>query len=137
MALDAKYETGVVWQDFQHKQLIDLFEKIKDAKTNQKEKNLYRYTIAFLAMYVNHHFRLEEEYMEKYAYPGKKEHESEHKGFIKELKAFRVDNYEYSEQGSDDLLVSMGEWILSHILGDDKILGDFILSEEKKRACQD
>ncbi len=57
MELDTKYETGVVWQDFQHKQLIDLFGKLKAAKINEDDKDLYRYSIAFLAMYVNHHFR--------------------------------------------------------------------------------
>jgi hemerythrin len=136
MSLDTKYETGVVWQDFQHKQLIDLFGKIKEAKENKTDQNLYRYTIAFLAMYVNHHFKLEEEYMDKYQYPGREKHTDEHKKFIKELKSFRVDNYEYSEDGSEDLLARMGQWILSHILGDDKTLGIFIRDEERKLAKQ-
>ncbi|MFH2058691.1 MAG: hemerythrin family protein [Pseudomonadota bacterium] len=135
MSLDAQYETGVVWQDFQHKQLIDLFEKVKEAKSNHKDKNLYRYTIAFLAMYVNHHFKLEEKYMDKYNYPGKQKHIQEHKDYVNELKIFRSENYDYSEEGVDDLLMRMGEWILSHILGDDKILGDFILTYEKKLAA--
>lgn len=132
MSLDAKYETGVVWQDYQHKQLIDLFEKIKEAKTGQKDQNLYRYTVAFLAMYVNHHFKLEEEYMEKYKYPGKEGHVKTHRRFIKELKAFREQNTEYSLEGSDELLKRLGEWILNHILGDDKTLGEFILEHEKQ-----
>ena len=132
MTLDAKYETGVVWQDFQHKQLIDLFEKIKEARSNHKDKNMYRYTIAFLAMYVNHHFKLEEEYMEKYNYPDKGVHQKEHREFVKELKEFRAENMEYSEAGTDDLLMRMGEWILSHILENDQKLGRYIMSFEKK-----
>ncbi len=89
MKLGEQYETGVLWQDFQHGQLIDLFEKIKKAKVDKKDKNLYRYTIAFLAMYVNHHFKLEEQYMKKYKYPDTQEHIKEHHAFIKELKEFR------------------------------------------------
>jgi hemerythrin-like metal-binding protein len=134
MALDVKYETGVVWQDFQHKQLIDLFEQIKKAKDNQKDENLYRYTVAFLATYVNHHFKLEEKYMEEYKYPGREKHAAEHAGFVKELQAFRKDNYEYSQEGADELLTRMGEWILDHILGNDITLGAFILSHEKDAA---
>ena len=137
MTLDSKYETGVVWQDYQHKQLIDLFEKVKEAKTNQKDQNLYRYTIAFLAMYVNHHFKLEEQYMEAYGYPEKKKHKEEHKAFIKDLKEFRVENYEYSVEGAENLLMRMGEWIFDHILGDDKSLGEYILETEKKKALED
>lgn len=134
MKLDVEYETGVVWQDFQHKQLIDLFEKIKQAKSNNKDKNLYRYTLAFLAMYVNHHFKLEEEYMEKYDYPDKAIHQKEHQAFVKELKEFKAENEAYSEAGTDDLLTRMGEWILSHILENDQKLGEYILSFEQKKT---
>ncbi len=136
MPLGAEYKTGVVWQDFQHKQLIDLFEQVKKAKASQKDENLYRYTVAFLATYVNHHFKLEEEYMDKYNYPDKEKHAREHAGFIKELKAFRKDNYEYSQEGADELLMRMGEWILDHILGNDITLGAFILSHERKTAVK-
>ncbi|MFA5904017.1 MAG: hemerythrin family protein [Desulfobacula sp.] len=134
MSFDAKYETGVVWQDFQHKQLIDLFQKAKEAKSNKKDQNLFRYTIAFLAMYVNHHFSLEEEYMERYRYPGKEDHHKEHQGFVKDLKVFRDENKDYSQKASDDLLTRMGEWILTHILEDDQKLGAHIRSFEKNRA---
>lgn len=136
MELSKEYETGVLWQDFQHKQLIDLFEKIKEAKANDKDKNLYRYTLAFLAMYVNHHFKLEEQYMRQYKYPDAAEHIREHKGFVKELKDFRADKMDYSEEASEELLVRIGEWILSHILGVDKTLGAYILNFEKKAGIQ-
>ncbi|MFH2091259.1 MAG: hemerythrin family protein [Pseudomonadota bacterium] len=132
MILDEKYETGVLWQDFQHKQLIDLFGKVKEAKSNNTDGNLYRYTVAFLAMYVNHHFKLEENYMDKYKYPGKDKHFDEHRTFIKELKEFRAEHSEYSEECTDDLLIRMGDWILGHILRDDMLLGEFILAAEKK-----
>ncbi len=132
MPLDVKYETGVVWQDFQHKQLIDLFQKVKEAKSNKKDQNLFRYTVAFLAMYVNHHFSLEEVYMEKYRYPEKDAHHREHQDFVKELKAFKDENKDYSEKASDDLLTSMGDWILNHILENDQKLGAHIQSFEKK-----
>jgi len=135
MSFDAKYETGVVWQDFQHKQLIDLFQKVKAARSNKSDQNLFRYTVAFLAMYVNHHFSLEEEYMEKYQYPGKQAHHKEHQDFVKELKAFRDENKDYSEKASDDLLTRMGEWILNHILEDDQKLGLHIQSYEKNRSA--
>lgn len=134
MPFDAKYETGVVWQDFQHKQLIDLFQKVKESKSNKKDQNLFRYTVAFLAMYVNHHFSLEEEYMDKYNYPGKDAHHKEHQDFVKELKSFRDENKEYSEKATDDLLTRMGDWILSHILEDDQKLGVYIQAAERQRA---
>ncbi len=130
MALDAKYETGVVWQDFQHKQLIDLFEKIKAAKANQNDKNLYRYTLAFLAMYVNHHFALEKEYMDKYDYSERDFHLEEHRLYILRLKDFRDKHREYSHDAALKLIEEMTNWVYSHIMENDKKLGQFILEKE-------
>ncbi len=131
-ALKDMYRTGVLWQDFQHRQLIDLFEDIKEARRQKNDKNLYRYTIAFLAMYVTHHFKLEEAYMEKYGYPGTEKHIQEHKDFIGELKEFRKEKSSYSDESAEELLTRLGEWILTHILDDDQSLGKFILENEKK-----
>ena len=130
-SLKETYRTGVVWQDFQHGQLIDLFENIKEARKQKKDENLYRYTIAFLAMYVTHHFKLEELYMEKYKYPETEKHVEEHKEFIRELKEFRKEKSKYTDESAEELLTRLGEWILSHILDDDQNLGRFILKSEK------
>lgn len=131
MTIDVKYETGVIWQDFQHKQLIDLFNQLREARFKNKDEDLYRYTLAFLAMYTKHHFSLEEEYIERYDYPQKEKHFKEHRIFIKTLKKFRRENLNYSEEQTDRLLTGMGEWILEHILGDDIKLGKFILKKEQ------
>ncbi len=133
--LQDKYITGVLWQDFQHGQLIDLFEKIKQAREEKKDKTLYRYAIAFLAMYVNHHFKLEEQYMGKYGYPDADDHIREHKEFVKELKVFRDEKMTYSDESADELLTRIEEWILSHILDVDKHLGDYILKHEKENTA--
>ena len=132
--LQDKYITGVLWQDFQHGQLIDLFEKIKLAREQKKDKNLYRYAIAFLAMYVNHHFKLEEQYMKKYAYPDAGDHIREHKEFVKELKAFRDEKIRLSDKNAEELLTRIEEWILSHILDVDKHLAEYILDHEKENG---
>ncbi len=131
MTLDKKYFTGVVWQDFQHKELMDLFLKLKKARENKKDKDAFRFTIAFLSMYVNHHFKLEEEYMDIYYYPDRQAHQKEHKKYIKTLKDFRSAHTEYSEEAMDKLLAEINHWILDHILGNDKKLGDHILEAEK------
>jgi len=134
MELGDKYQTGVLWQDFQHGQLIDLFDKIQKARENRTDENLYRYTLAFLAMYVTHHFKLEEQYMEAYNYPDAEVHKKEHQAFVAELKLFRNQQNEYSDEGAEDLLTRVGEWILSHILDVDQDLGKFILEYEKNHS---
>lgn len=138
MALGEKYNTGVVWQDFQHQQLMDLFFKVKEAKVKKSGNEVFRYSLAFLAMYVNHHFKLEEEYMDIYYYPETESHKKEHKGLVKKIKELRKKYPNYEEKGMDNILITLNDWILKHILGDDKKLGEYILScEQKNRAIAD
>ena len=47
MSLDQKYFTGVVWQDFQHKELMDLFVKMRKARADKQDKESFRFAIAF------------------------------------------------------------------------------------------
>ena len=133
--LQEKYKTGVLWQDFQHGQLIDLFGQIQEARRNKTDKNLYRYTIAFLAMYVRHHFALEEQYMEKYRYPDAEAHIKEHNEFIRELTDFRNEKSDYSDERAEELLTRIGEWILGHILDVDRDLAEYILEYERKQPA--
>lgn len=130
MPLDKKYHTGVIWQDFQHKELVNHLIKLKQAKENKADKEAFRFAVAFLAMYVHHHFKLEEEYMDLYGYPEKQAHGKKHKAFIKTLKAFRSKYPDYSEDAVDELIKEINEWILNHIFKDDKRLGAYILESE-------
>jgi hemerythrin len=134
MALEKKYNTGVVWQDFQHQELMELFFKVKEAKVKNKGGDVFQYAVAFLAMYVNHHFKLEEEYMDIYYYKDAKAHKKEHKDLIKRLRVFRKKYSGYDDQAIDTLLVTLNNWILNHILGDDKKLGEYILDCEQKKS---
>lgn len=133
MTLDQKYSTGVVWQDFQHKELMELLVKLRKARAEKLDKEAFRFAIAFLSMYVNHHFKLEEEYMDIYYYPEKESHKKEHKGYIKTLKEFRTKHQEYTEEAIDELMEKINKWILDHIFGDDKQLGAYILAAEKEK----
>lgn len=132
MALGKKYNTGVVWQDFQHKQLMDLFFKVKEAKAKKAGDDVFKYSLSFLAMYVNHHFKLEEEYMDIYYYPDTDLHKKEHKDLIKKIKSFRKNYTEHDEQSINKLLITLNDWILNHILENDKKLGEYIISCEQK-----
>ncbi|MCP3944176.1 MAG: hemerythrin family protein [Desulfobacteraceae bacterium] len=131
MLLEQKYFTGVIWQDFQHKEMMELFAKLRKARADKKDKDAFRFTVAFLSMYANHHFKLEEEYMDIYYYPEKESHKKEHKEYIKTLKKFRANHKEYSEEAVDKLIKKINKWILDHIFGDDKKLGQYILDAEK------
>ena len=135
MSLDVRYKTGLLWQDLQHKELIDLFNQLSDQ--NQKaDSSLFTYTIGFLVMYANQHLSLEEGYMDEYDYPDAGYHKKAHKEFIKKLKDFRKDHTSFSQDAIESLLKNIKEWILNHISENDKKLGSFVLEKEKQNSLK-
>ena len=131
MSLEEKYKTGVLWQDIQHQQLVDLLEKFAD--NNEMGQEMFTYTLGFLVMYVNHHFNLEEEYMQAYNFPDLDGHKKEHAEYVQQLKDFRQAHPQYSKEAGDVLMKTILTWILNHIMGADQKLGKFILTEERRR----
>lgn len=129
--MEEKFSTGVLWQDYQHQKLIELLVKLNRSKSNSSDGNTFLYSISFLALYVNEHFGMEEQYMKKFNYPDMEFHIQEHKKFIADIKNFREKYSDYSDEHLNTLLKTIKEWIQNHILGDDKKLGAFITSQAK------
>ena len=131
MDLDIQYQTGLLWQDCQHKEWISLLDQLKEAANNVQDQQLFLEAISFLAMYVNHHFSLEEAYMKQYQYPEERFHREEHRIYILRLKDFREKHREYSTDGCTKIIENMTNWVYSHIMENDKKLGEFILRKEQ------
>jgi hemerythrin len=80
---------GIIWQDFQHKQLIDGINKLLDSLiTGNNDKETFYETIKFVKEFSRNHFNLEELYMKKHAFPGMKNHVREHQFFTNDLNKF-------------------------------------------------
>ncbi len=134
MTLETAYETGILWQDFQHKQLVDLLQRLKEKDEGELDQEMFDHTVGFLVMYVNHHFSLEEMYMDKYEYTGLEHHIQEHREFIDKLRDFREKNKTYSEEAARRLIVTISGWVLDHILENDIKLGEFLKLVIKRNA---
>ena len=72
--------SDIIWQDTQHQVLFDLIDQIKVVPFDPD-------ILVRLKLYAEHHFTLEETYMEKLAYPGRDAHISAHDRFREELEA--------------------------------------------------
>jgi hemerythrin-like metal-binding protein len=77
--------------------LIELLEKLTGPNADEIDQNMFSYTVAFLVMYVNHHFSLEEEYMKAYACPDLAFHKKEHAEYVQQLKKFREKYSQHSK----------------------------------------
>lgn len=132
MGFKQEYSTGLIWQDTQHRELIELLEKLSNTNADQANPKMFTYSTAFLVMYMNHHFSLEEAYMEAYGYPDTEYHKSEHKRFAEKVKSFRKKYTEFSSEASKALEEQILDWVVGHIMDNDLKLGEFIHDAEQK-----
>ncbi|MGD8840087.1 MAG: hemerythrin family protein, partial [Gammaproteobacteria bacterium] len=72
--------SDVIWQDTQHQVLFELIDRIKEVPFDPD-------ILVRLKLYAEHHFVLEEVYMEKLEYPHKDAHIRAHDRFREELEA--------------------------------------------------
>ncbi len=74
--------------------------------------------------------REEEAYMKQYQYPEERFHREEHRIYILRLKDFREKHREYAADVCTEIIENMTDWVYSHIMENDKKLGEFILAKE-------
>jgi hemerythrin-like metal-binding protein len=111
--------------DKQHQSLLgELNELIKEAAMGEEMDKL-RNTMHFLDNYALEHFNYEEDYMKTLGYPGLKEHQLQHKGFIKFYGGLKKEFgkiYKPRDMKREDLqkLIDkirkfLGDWLVNHI----------------------
>lgn len=126
--------TGVDWQDRHHKELFKKISRLLDAMTIGQGKEEVGSLFKFLDEYIVYHFEAEEQAMSKHAYPGAFNHTAEHTHFIEEIAALRG---EFRKGASSGLVIKVQrqvvDWLLNHICGPDKKLGEFLVGVEGEK----
>ena len=129
MEWDKKYQHGVIWQDFQHKQLVDKMSELLQSLVVGNDKETFFETIKFLREYSESHFKIEELYMKFYEFPEAKNHALEHRKFVTDLNDF-VSKCIYREaESSSELINTLSEWFFNHTQTTDKKLAEFLLEK--------
>ena len=85
-----------------------------------------------LKPYAEHHFILEETYMEKLEYPGRDAHVAAHDRFREELAAMLETDPTMHESLQISLSDFLYKWLKLHVLGIDKQLEDFVMKSSSK-----
>ena len=122
------FETGIDWQDSQHKQLVDKLQKLYEAILDQIDDVVVKEIIAFLDVYVAKHFGMEEMCMNENLYPKTAAHCAEHKQFVKDFNELRKLYDDPSVLAGTMLAYDLHEWLVNHIQKADKELGEFLNS---------
>ncbi|OPY31218.1 MAG: hypothetical protein A4E32_01668 [Methanomassiliicoccales archaeon PtaU1.Bin124] len=121
-----KLSVGLPEIDDQHKELINILNRLHSAMVEGKGKVVLKDTLADLADYTVTHFYTEERYMTRYRYPQMGQHRLEHEAFVAKVKKFQEDFDAGNATITIELLRFIKEWLVNHISGTDMAMGHAI-----------
>jgi len=123
-----EYETGVFSIDEQHQHLVELINKLRNAKEENKVPEVLREIILEIVAYTKIHFSDEEAHMKRNNYPHLDEHKQQHQILIKQI----IEILEKFKSGQSDVtenvLQILTNWLIKHILRHDLQYGEYLKS---------
>lgn len=129
ITFDKSLATGNELIDTQHAELIGRVNKLTEACSVGKEKNVAIQTLDFLMDYTDFHFRDEEKLQEECSYPLMAAHKDQHAKFekaVQELREMLEEEEGPSEAFVEAVKKNVVDWLLNHIMVWDKQLAEFI-----------
>jgi len=121
------YSVGVAIFDDEHKKLIAIINQLHEAFTVGVDKLALRRISNSLVEYTLMHFRHEEMYFDDWAYPAASEHAAIHAKLRQQVFEFSKQIQEKdSKELAEEMTVFLRDWLLNHILVDDRKYGAFL-----------
>ena len=126
---DNSYSVKVATVDMQHKTLVGMINELNDAMVAGKGRQAIEKIINGLIKYTATHFKLEEDYFDRYSYPDTAAHKREHAAFVNKVTQFKGD-YEGGRLGlSIEVMNFLSAWLKEHIKGCDQKYTTFLNSK--------
>lgn len=131
-AFTDKYMTGVELIDDEHRRLFEIINDTVELIRSEFLHDKYDQIVHLLEQlkdYTEFHFKDEEEYMEKIHYPRIEEQKHAHAAFIEKLVEIDLDDLDNMDDNQQEYLLELvnflATWLVQHILGADKLIGEF------------
>lgn len=131
VAWDETMSVGVGILDDDHKRLLEMFNGLLKTGVVTKSKDDLIPLIESLRDYTDVHFRREEAFMERHAFPDLETHKAAHRYFVDEVEKLA------GELGGDhtmmlriDLILLLKEWLIEHIQTTDKQYQPYLTAGE-------
>ena len=128
-----EYLTQVEEVDGQHRRLAQHINGIHDLLRSGRGQTALAEALGELVAYTKFHFASEESLMEKTAYAGREDHESEHKRLLGEIVELRHSVLDGHTVASVELIRFLKNWLLTHFQGADKLLAQHLLARPATR----
>jgi len=120
MAWDRSLETGIKLFDDQHKELVNLINKLYAAMENKQSRASLGDILAELANYTDFHFKSEEEAFDKYRFSETTDHKRIHENLVSQVVSF-IDDFNKGNVPVDfNLLNFLKDWVVNHIKVEDQ-----------------
>jgi hemerythrin-like metal-binding protein len=131
---DSSLETGYESIDNQHKQLVSILNALLESCHNGTGREKLEQSLDFLIGYAIKHFNDEEQLQVAYQYPDYDRHKQIHNEFKQTVKDMyeRLAKESVSDTMVDEVCVFMGNWVVTHIQGEDFALASYIKNREHK-----
>jgi hemerythrin len=125
---NSSFEVGIEIIDQQHKGLFDSVEELATAVREKRSDEGVAECVAFLKGYVVEHFSTEERLMARHSYPGMANHKKRHEEFKADfiVLAKKIAAGEIDRVASVQVQREIFDWIVGHIMEEDKVLGKFL-----------
>lgn len=134
---DEKLSVGLQEIDEQHKVLVALINRLHEAIVTQHEDDEIRDILNELVQYTVIHFAVEESLMRIFHYPAYEEHKRHHEDLTRQVIEIKKKIDSGEEKVSLELLNFLRHWLTTHIMGEDKRYGPFLVSQGLKPEWQE
>ena len=120
------YSVKIAKIDSQHKELIDIINRLFDAMKSGKAREVISQIMIQLQEYTVYHFSTEEYLLQEHCYPLVAQHLKEHDRFVDDLGKLR-DKLDAGRLGIGlELMGFLSHWLTGHIRGSDNHYSAFL-----------
>lgn len=126
IAWDDSLDTGDAGMDAEHKELAQLFDRLRGAVEGGQGKASCAKVLDDIIGHAESHFEREQQLMAQHAYPKREQHAAEHAMLIRQVLDYK-ENFDVDSAESRSALMNFPEvWLTYHILFSDKELAAFL-----------
>lgn len=123
-----EFLTGIDEIDNEHRELFRIAQSAMDLYQDEFVVDKYDHILEILRelkAYTQKHFNNEEAYMERIHYKRLFSQKIAHNGFIEKLEEYDLENIDENQNETIlDLLNFLNDWLVNHILYEDKLIGE-------------
>lgn len=106
--------------DSHHQKLFNLLNSTYENVMNSKEVKNILPMIEELSEYTRYHFTAEEQHMREKGVQEIDEHIAKHREFTHSIEKLRSNYHDNNLEVASELIVVLGQWLLGHVLKDDR-----------------